>query len=84
MKKYKIGIIGSQKILHYQIAAYGSLASFARTLAIGSLYGLVHIVREKKCMDARFSDAACNSINFDAAIDENKYLAAAHYKPHDL
>jgi ferritin-like metal-binding protein YciE len=74
------GIIASfQKILHYMMPAYTTLAAYARTLHKEPVDEMLELtLAEDSKTDALLSDAALNTINFDAAIDENKVLAS-HY-----
>ncbi|VXC35963.1 conserved hypothetical protein [Flavobacterium sp. 9AF] len=60
-------IAASQKIEHYEIATYGTLASFAKTLKEEkALKLLLETLKEEKDADYALTDAAYNSINFDA------------------
>jgi ferritin-like metal-binding protein YciE len=65
------GIIGAaQKIEHYEIATYGTLASFARILgetAAEDLYN--QTLEEEKQADAALSDVALSGINKAAASE---------------
>lgn len=64
-------IAASQKIEHYEIATYGTLAAFAETLGEDQAAELLHqTLEEEKDADAELSEAAYNSINFDAADEE--------------
>jgi ferritin-like metal-binding protein YciE len=68
-----------QKILHYKIPAYSTIIAYcelSRKDPISEI--LTFTLRQDKHTDAVLSDAAFNTINFDAAIDENKVLAS-HY-----
>ena len=62
------GIIAtSQKIEHYEIATYGTLAAFAKTLGEDEVVEmLVHTLNEEKEADVILTEAAYNTINFDA------------------
>ncbi|RZJ75501.1 MAG: ferritin-like domain-containing protein [Flavobacterium sp.] len=65
-------IAASQKVEHYEIATYGTLCAFAKTLGeneAGKL--LMQTLAEEKEADMLLSDAAYNSINFDASAEEN-------------
>ncbi len=60
-------ISASQKIEHYEIATYGTLASFAKTLGEDEVVQLlVQTLHEEKEADVTLTDAAYNTINFDA------------------
>lgn len=60
-------IAASQKIEHYEIATYGTLCAFAKTLGeneAGQL--LMQTFAEEKEADKVLSDAACGSVNLSA------------------
>lgn len=61
-------IAASQKIEHYEIATYGTLCAFAKTLGeneAGKL--LTQTLAEEKEADKVLSDTACGAINLSAA-----------------
>lgn len=60
-------IAAAQKIEHYEIASYGTLAAFARILNEDDAAALLKqtLVEEKEA-DATLTEAAFNNINFDA------------------
>lgn len=61
-------IAASQKIEHYEIATYGTLCAFAKTLGeneVGKL--LTQTLAEEKEADKVLSDTACGAINLSAA-----------------
>ena len=66
-------IAAAQKVEHYEIATYGTLVAFAKTLAEDEVAGiLAKTLEEEKQADENLSKVAYNSINFDAAAeDEN-------------
>lgn len=66
------GIISaSQKIEHYEIASYGTLVAFARTLGEDEVATLLETtLNEEKEADALLTDSAYHSINFEAASEE--------------
>ncbi len=65
-------IAASQKIEHYEIATYGTLASFAKTLKeFEAVELLVETLNEEKAADFTLTEAAYNTINFDAVADRN-------------
>jgi ferritin-like metal-binding protein YciE len=66
------GIISaSQKIEHYEIASYGTLAAFAKTLGEDEIALLLEAtLAEEKEADALLTDSAYNSINFEAKDEE--------------
>lgn len=60
-------IAASQKIEHYEIAAYGTLAAFAATLGEDDAVLLLEkTLAEEKQADTTLTEAAYNTINFDA------------------
>lgn len=63
------GIISaSQKIEHYEIASYGTLVAFAKTLGEEEITSLLEAtLAEEKEADALLTESAYNSINFEAA-----------------
>lgn len=68
------GIISaSQKIEHYEIASYGTLAAFAKTLGEDEVASLLEAtLAEEKEADAVLTDSAYNAINFEAAEEDQK------------
>lgn len=67
------GIISaSQKIEHYEIASYGTLIAFAKILGEDDVAALLEqTLIEEKDADEKLTDAAYNSINFEAAEEDN-------------
>lgn len=67
------GIISaSQKIEHYEIATYGTLAAFAQTLGEDDVVLLLEqTLAEEKEADTLLTEAAYNTINFDAAEEDS-------------
>jgi len=67
-------IAASQKIEHYEIATYGTLCAFAKTLGYDDAAEILHItLGEEKQADITLTEAAYNTINFDAAeADDNE------------
>lgn len=64
-------IAAAQKVEHYEIATYGTLAAFAKTLGEDeALELLLATLEEEKEADTTLTEAAYNTINFDAAEDE--------------
>lgn len=60
-------IAASQKIEHYEIATYGTLCAFAKTLGEEEAGALLHeTLEEEKQADLTLTEAAYNSINFEA------------------
>lgn len=66
------GIISaSQKIEHYEIASYGTLVAFAKILGHDDVAALLEqTLAEEKEADLKLTDAAYNSINLDAAGED--------------
>lgn len=61
-------IAASQKIEHYEIATYGTLAAFAKTLGEDEAAALLEeTLAEEKEADVTLTEAAYNTINFDAS-----------------
>jgi len=64
-------IAASQKIEHYEIATYGTLCAFAKTLGENDAAKLLtQTLAEEKEADLLLSDVAYNSINFDSATEQ--------------
>lgn len=64
-------IAASQKIEHYEIATYGTLCAFARTLGEDEAANILEqTLAEEKEADMTLTEAAYNSINFDAAEED--------------
>lgn len=60
-------IASSQKIEHYEIASYGTMCSYAKTLGQDEIAKLLHkTLLEEKEADVALTDNAYNHINFDA------------------
>ena len=60
-------IAASQKIEHYEIATYGTLVAFAKTLGEDQVAELLSVtLAEEKEADVTLTEAAYNTINFDA------------------
>jgi ferritin-like metal-binding protein YciE len=65
-------ISASQKIEHYEIATYGTLVAFARTLGEDEIADLLdETLTEEKDADAILTESAYNAINFDAAAEDD-------------
>ncbi|MDV6167080.1 ferritin-like domain-containing protein [Flavobacterium sp. DG1-102-2] len=64
-------IAASQKIEHYEIATYGTICAFAKTLGQDEAAALLHeTLAEEKEADITLTEAAYNTINFDAAEED--------------
>jgi len=66
-------IAASQKIEHYEIATYGTLCAFAKTLGENEAMELLATtLAEEKDADVTLTEAAYNTINFDAAEEDQQ------------
>ncbi|MFH6959117.1 ferritin-like domain-containing protein [Flavobacterium aquidurense] len=66
-------IAASQKIEHYEIATYGTLAAFATTLGEDDAVLLLEkTLAEEKQADVTLTEAAYNTINFDAKEEDQE------------
>ena len=64
-------VAASQKIEHYEIATYGTLAAFAQTLGEEEALALLQqTLAEEKEADTLLTEAAYNNINFEASDEE--------------
>ena len=64
-------ISASQKIEHYEIATYGTLAAFAKTLGEDQVVQMLQqTLAEEKEADVTLTEAAYNTINFDATAGD--------------
>ena len=62
-------IAASQKVEHYEIATYGTLVAFAKTLGENEAAALLEqTLQEEKEADIALTEAAYNSINFEATV----------------
>jgi ferritin-like metal-binding protein YciE len=65
-------IAASQKIEHYEIATYGTLAAFAHTLGEDDALELLQqTLDEEKEADTLLTEVAYNNINFEASDEES-------------
>lgn len=65
-------IAASQKIEHYEIATYGTLCAFAKTLGEDESAQLLEAtLAEEKEADSTLTEAAYNTINFEAAEEDD-------------
>ncbi|NDP27406.1 MAG: ferritin-like domain-containing protein [Flavobacterium sp.] len=64
-------IAASQKIEHYEIATYGTLSAFAKTLGEDEAFALLQqTLEEEKEADRLLTEVAYNNINFEASEEE--------------
>jgi len=66
------GIISAgQKVEHYEIATYGTLRTFARTLGLNDAADILEeILNEEKSADQKLTEIAESTINLQAAEEE--------------
>ena len=66
------GIIGAgQKIEHYEIAAYGTLRTFAETLGLSDVAALLQeTLEEEKAADEKLTEVAVSAVNVQAAQED--------------
>jgi ferritin-like metal-binding protein YciE len=72
-------IMAAQKVEHYEIATYGSLLEFARTLGLKEVAGLLHAtLDEEKQADQGLTTIAQTGINWTAehepVIENSEYI----------
>jgi ferritin-like metal-binding protein YciE len=60
-------IASAQRVQHYEICVYGTLATWAKQLGLDDLNTLLRILDEEKEADARLSELAKKSVNAEAA-----------------
>ncbi|HZH94389.1 MAG TPA: ferritin-like domain-containing protein [Flavisolibacter sp.] len=66
-------IISGQKIEHYEISAYGSLAQLAKTLGLNEVADIFQTtLDEEKQTDQLLSELAISSININAASEDSE------------
>lgn len=66
-------VAASQKIEHYEIATYGTLAAFAQTLGEEEAVSLLQqTLEEEKEADILLTEAAYNNINFEASGEDEE------------
>ena len=70
------GIIAAgQKVEHYEIASYGTLIQFAKTLHLDKAVGLFEqTLKEEKAADKKLLEIALESVNEKAASEDGKGL----------
>ncbi len=66
-------ILAAQKVEHYEIATYGGLAQLATTLGLDDAAEILNsILAEEKEADSLLTDIAENSINYEAATEQEE------------
>jgi len=70
------GIIAAgQKVEHYEIASYGTLIQYAKTLHLdGAVSLLEQTLKEEKAADKKLSEIALDSVNAQAASEDGSDL----------
>lgn len=64
-------VMAAQKVEHYEIASYGSLAQLATTLGLEEAKNLLgQTLQEEKDQDERLTQIAVSSINIEAEKEE--------------
>ena len=64
-------IMAAQKVEHYEIATYGSLVQFAKTMGMDEAAGILEqILEEEKQTDQGLTEIAENNINWEAENEE--------------
>lgn len=66
-------ILAAQKVEHYEISTYGSLAQLANTLGLEEISGMLgEILAEEKEADELLTSIAENDINYEASQEEEE------------
>ncbi len=70
------GIIAAgQKVEHYEIASYGTLIQFAKTLNLNNVASLLsETLKEEKAADDKLSEIALEEVNAQAAAEDGSGL----------
>jgi ferritin-like metal-binding protein YciE len=64
-------IMAAQKVEHYEIATYGSLVEYAKTLGYNDLRGILQLTLDEECMtDHGLTIIAQNKINWEADTED--------------
>jgi ferritin-like metal-binding protein YciE len=64
-------IMAAQKVEHYEIATYGSLTEYAKTLGLNDAHGLLQLtLDEERMADKSLTLIAQNKINWEAELDD--------------
>lgn len=64
-------IMAAQKVEHYEIATYGSLTEYAKTLGLNDAHGLLQLtLDEERMTDQGLTLIAQNKINWEAELEE--------------
>lgn len=66
-------ILAGQKVEHYEIATYGSLSTFAKTLHLDDAVSLLDAtLKEEKNADQKLTEVAETAINIEAAQEQEE------------
>jgi ferritin-like metal-binding protein YciE len=66
-------IMAAQKVEHYEIATYGSLVEYAKTLGLNEAHGILQATLEEERMaDQGLTLIAQNKINWEAELEDVK------------
>ncbi len=66
-------ISAAQKVEHYEIASYGTLRSFAETLGLEEVVGILEsTLTEEKNADAVLTEVAVTAVNLEAASESEE------------
>ena len=64
-------IMAAQKVEHYEIATYGSLTEYAKTLGLNDAHGLLQLtLDEERMADQALTLIAQNKINWEAELED--------------
>lgn len=64
-------IMAAQKVEHYEIATYGSLTEYAKTLGLNDAHGLLQLtLDEERLTDQGLTLIAQNKINWEAELED--------------
>ena len=64
-------IMAAQKVEHYEIATYGSLTEYAKTLGLNDAHGLLQLtLDEERMADQGLTLIAQNKINWEAELED--------------
>jgi ferritin-like metal-binding protein YciE len=64
-------ILAAQKVEHYEIATYGSLTEYAKTLGMNDAHGLLQLtLDEERMTDQGLTLIAQNKINWEAELED--------------
>ena len=71
-------IMAAQKVEHYEIATYGSLTEYAKTLGLNDVHGLLQLtLDEERMTDQGLTLIAQNKINWEAELEDVRQMSEA-------